>query len=250
MDVKNLLESLDAQVLRGDILGAFDQFFANDVRTLSGPHDVTNTKSQKVEMLRWFLGNVANVNRIERSATAINDNVTESQFLFDFTDRNGNPLVFNEVIRRTWQDGQVIEEYYLLNGTIAPAKTASKIAAPKSDIAAAPKKADAPKPAPAKAAPAAAKAAPAPKTAATSKDDLTKIEGIGPKIAELLNKAGFHTFADVAKSKLADLKAVLDAAGSRFQMHDPSTWAKQAGLARDGKTAELAKLQAELKGGK
>lgn len=89
------------------------------------------------------------------------------------------------------------------------------------------------------------------KTAKTlAKDDLTKIEGIGPKIEELLNKAGIKTFAELAAAKKSSLKEILDAAGSRFAIHDPSTWAKQSNLAANEKWDQLKKLQSELKGGK
>jgi predicted flap endonuclease-1-like 5' DNA nuclease len=102
----------------------------------------------------------------------------------------------------------------------------------------------------AEAKPAAAKVA-APKAAkATGADDLTKIEGIGPKIAELLKTAGIVTFADLSNAKTATLKGILDAAGKRYQMHDPATWPQQAGLAAKGEWAKLEKLQGELKGGK
>ncbi len=85
---------------------------------------------------------------------------------------------------------------------------------------------------------------------ATAKDDLKKIEGIGPKIEELLNAGGFSTFAQVADADVAALKQILTDAGSRYTMHDPTTWPNQASLARDGKMDELKKLQDELKGGK
>jgi predicted flap endonuclease-1-like 5' DNA nuclease len=82
------------------------------------------------------------------------------------------------------------------------------------------------------------------------KDDLTKIEGIGPKINELLNTAGIYTFAKLSSTKYEKLKNILEEAGERFRMHDPSTWPKQADMAAEGKWEELKKLQDELKGGK
>ncbi len=82
------------------------------------------------------------------------------------------------------------------------------------------------------------------------KEDLTKIEGIGPKIAELLNNDGIYSFADLSKASAKKLKGILEAAGSRYQMHDPSTWAKQAKLAAGGKWEALQKWQDELNGGK
>lgn len=82
------------------------------------------------------------------------------------------------------------------------------------------------------------------------KDDLKKIEGIGPKIAELLNNAGIQTFKKLSKTDVKDIKEILLNAGSRFQMHDPGSWPKQAGLAAAGKWDELAVLQEVLDGGK
>jgi len=46
------------------------------------------------------------------------------------------------------------------------------------------------------------------------------------------------------------LKTVLDNAGSRFKMHDPTTWSQQAKLAAKGDWDKLNTLQKELKGGK
>lgn len=82
------------------------------------------------------------------------------------------------------------------------------------------------------------------------KDDLKIVEGIGPKIEELFNKAGIYSFAQLANMSVSQMKEILDKAGSRFQIHDPTTWADQASLARDGKWDELKKWQDELYKGK
>lgn len=240
MTLKQLVDALDAQVVKGDIIAAFDKFAADSCVTLSSPTDKTENKARKMEALQWFFDNIAATNRIERLAVKVGKTATDSQFVFDFTDKSGNRLVFNEVIRRTWKDDKIVEEQYLMNQTIesekpAPAASAStkKATAKKSAEPAADKK-------------------PAAKSAKTTAkaDDLVLIEGVGPKIAELLNAAGITTFAALAETKPAAIKAILEAAGKRYQMHDPATWPKQAALARDGKTAELAKLQDQLKAGR
>lgn len=81
-------------------------------------------------------------------------------------------------------------------------------------------------------------------------DDLKKIEGVGPKIAEVFAAAGIDSFEKLAKSTPEDLKKILDEAGSQFSSHDPGTWPQQASLAAEGKWDELQKLQDELKGGR
>ena len=84
----------------------------------------------------------------------------------------------------------------------------------------------------------------------STKDDLKKVEGIGPKIESLLNDDGIHTWRQLSEAPISRLKEILDAAGSRYRIHDPGTWPRQAGLAADGKWDELEKLQDELKGGR
>jgi small subunit ribosomal protein S1 len=81
-------------------------------------------------------------------------------------------------------------------------------------------------------------------------DDLKIVEGIGPKIEELFNAANILTYADLAKADPASLKEILDAAGSKFQMHDPTSWPMQAELAAEGKWDKLKVWQENAKGGK
>ena len=99
------------------------------------------------------------------------------------------------------------------------------------------------------AAPAKAEKAPAPKKAAKG-DDLKLIEGVGPKIAEVLTEAGIASFQDLANADAAKLREILDDAGSQFASHDPTTWPQQAELAALGKMDELKALQDELQGGR
>jgi len=81
-------------------------------------------------------------------------------------------------------------------------------------------------------------------------DDLTAIEGIGPKINALFKQHGIFTFAQLAEASLERLQAILSAGGPRFAIADPSTWAEQARMARDGEWDALTRFQDSLKGGR
>lgn len=81
-----------------------------------------------------------------------------------------------------------------------------------------------------------------------SADDLTKLEGVGPKVAKILTEAGYATFAALAKADAAEVDKVLDA--NKLQMLDSEGWIEQAKLAAAGDMEGLAKLQDELKGGR
>ena len=100
-------------------------------------------------------------------------------------------------------------------------------------------------------APEAKKEAPAaPKKEAGKKDDLRKIEGIGPKIASLLNDAGILTFAELSQTDAGKIKDILNEAGPRYGFHDPTTWPEQAKMAAEGRWDDLQKWQDESDGGK
>ena len=84
----------------------------------------------------------------------------------------------------------------------------------------------------------------------TSDDiDLTIIEGIGPKYAEILMGAGVTTFAQIAAMSDDEIVTLVKDNGGR-KSASMGTWAEQAKLAAAGDWDGLAKLQDELSGGR
>ncbi|MBS7230568.1 hypothetical protein KHA90_05990 [Flavobacterium psychroterrae] len=81
-------------------------------------------------------------------------------------------------------------------------------------------------------------------------DDLKIVEGIGPKIEVLFNVAGIKTWRDLSETSTERLQSILDSGGENYAIHNPSTWAKQALLAYQGRWQELKDLQKGLLGGK
>jgi len=81
-------------------------------------------------------------------------------------------------------------------------------------------------------------------------DDLKIIEGIGPKIEELFKTSGILTWKALGETSVDRLREILSKAGERYQIHDPSTWPKQAKLAYEGKWQELKDWQNKSDGGR
>jgi len=81
-------------------------------------------------------------------------------------------------------------------------------------------------------------------------NDLKIIEGIGPAIEKILKQGGITSFELLAASNESSLREILSNAGSRFKVHDPSTWPLQASMALNGDWEELKRFQEELNGGK
>lgn len=81
-------------------------------------------------------------------------------------------------------------------------------------------------------------------------DDLTVVEGIGPKISELCRGIGIDTWRGLADTDTADLRSMLDAAGPRYQIHQPESWPRQAELLATGQWEAFVALTDELDGGR
>ncbi|MFT6290684.1 MAG: putative flap endonuclease-1-like 5' DNA nuclease [Ilumatobacter sp.] len=81
-------------------------------------------------------------------------------------------------------------------------------------------------------------------------DDLTAVEGIGPKIAELCRGIGVTTWQELADTKVLELQSMLDAAGSRYAVHKPESWPQQAGLLARGLWDEFTSLTEDLNSGR
>ncbi len=81
-------------------------------------------------------------------------------------------------------------------------------------------------------------------------DDLTAVEGIGPKISGLLHDAGINTWRTLANTEVPKIQGILDAAGKRYKLADPDSWPKQAEMAADGRWDDLQEYQDFLQGGK
>jgi len=86
--------------------------------------------------------------------------------------------------------------------------------------------------------------------ASVKADDLTKVEGIGPKIAELLSSNGINTFAALAAVSADTIQEILSEAGSKFAFHNSATWPAQADMAAKGEWDKLKVWQDELDGGR
>jgi predicted flap endonuclease-1-like 5' DNA nuclease len=99
-------------------------------------------------------------------------------------------------------------------------------------------------------APVAHAVAPAPEQAhhAPHMDDLTVIEGIGPKIASVIQAAGITTLDKLAHANAQELSQIL--LDNNLRLADCTTWPEQAKFAAAGDWEGLKQFQEHLKGGR
>ena len=82
-------------------------------------------------------------------------------------------------------------------------------------------------------------------------NDLKIVEGIGEKIASILNKRGIVTWLQLARSSPEAIRDILlEEGGPSYKIHEPKTWPEQALMAYEGKWTQLKEYQVQLTAGK
>ena len=79
-----------------------------------------------------------------------------------------------------------------------------------------------------------------PKPVYSTKDDLCVIEGVGPKVEEILNSNGIYTWRELTQTPTQNITTMLERAGLT---KDPATWPQQAHMADTGQWDELKAYQ-------
>ena len=80
--------------------------------------------------------------------------------------------------------------------------------------------------------------------------ELQAVEGIGPKISQVLADHGVHNLATLAQTQVERLQEILSEAGARYKLADPATWPEQAKIGVSDGMKALKGFQKSLKGGR
>ncbi|HTI89679.1 MAG TPA: hypothetical protein VL727_03770 [Puia sp.] len=114
MDIKKLNTEVDALVSKGEILAAISKFFADGAATSDHDGTVKNSKKEHLAKIEAFLGGIAKVNSITFHYSGVGDDVSMSEFTFDFDMKDGSKVLWHEILRRVWKDGKIVDEKYFL----------------------------------------------------------------------------------------------------------------------------------------
>lgn len=104
---------LNNRIAAGDVLGALQEFYSDDVVMQEGSsNEPTVGKKANHDRLEGFLSGLKQFNGATLHSSAAGDGVTMSEWTFDMVGGDGTPIIWNEVIRRRWSNGVVVDERY------------------------------------------------------------------------------------------------------------------------------------------
>ncbi len=111
-NVAELDAALNQAVLEGKAMEAFEQYYADDVVMQENNDPPTAGKDPNRERELAFFHSVAEFHRARMLASAVNGDVTFSEWELDFTLKNGARVLLAQVAVRRWKDGRVVAERF------------------------------------------------------------------------------------------------------------------------------------------
>ncbi|MCI0751024.1 MAG: hypothetical protein L0Y35_04245 [Flammeovirgaceae bacterium] len=110
--LNEILSAKNEMVRKGQIVEATEKYFASNAKTTDFDGTITNNKTEMVQKMQGFAGAIAKVNGITLHNTSVGDNVSFAEFTFDFDMKDGSKILWHEILRTVWQNGQIVEEQY------------------------------------------------------------------------------------------------------------------------------------------
>lgn len=115
MNVQELDQALNQQVLSGDIMGAFERYYAEDVVMQENSAEPFVGKAVNRERELQFVNSIAEFHGAAVLSTAVNGDTSFSEWEMDVTFKGGARYKLAQVAVRTWKDSQIVRERFYYN---------------------------------------------------------------------------------------------------------------------------------------
>jgi ketosteroid isomerase-like protein len=112
VDVATLEKQLNDQILKGDILGAFDRYYAENVTMQENSDAPTAGKAANRKREEEFVASVEQIHGVKVGNTAVNGDVSFSEWEYDATYKGGVRVKLAQVAVRRWKNGQIVQERF------------------------------------------------------------------------------------------------------------------------------------------
>jgi ketosteroid isomerase-like protein len=111
-DIGALDRELNQAILAGDILNAFEKFYADDVVMQENDLPAFNGKDVNRKREQDFVGSVQQFHEARLLGEAVNGEISYSEWEYDVTFKNGTRTKLQQVASRRWKNGQVAHERF------------------------------------------------------------------------------------------------------------------------------------------
>lgn len=111
-DIRTKVDDLNAMILQGQIIEAFDKHYHPDVVMVEKNNILAEGKDANRAREQEFLANLEEFRGAEVKAVAAGDGVSMVEWHFDYVHKEWGHMKYDQVAVQRWQDGQIIHERY------------------------------------------------------------------------------------------------------------------------------------------
>jgi ketosteroid isomerase-like protein len=112
IDHATLDRQLNEQIKKGDIMNAFETYYADDVVMQENLDEPRSGKANNRAFEKQFMDSVAEWHRMELLSSAVNGNIAFSEWAYEVTFKNGTRINSAQVAVRRWKDGKISHERF------------------------------------------------------------------------------------------------------------------------------------------
>ncbi len=113
--VQELDKQLNDDVLSGKIMEAFEKYYADDVVMQENSEEPRKGKTENRKAEEQFMASVEAFNGASVKASAVNGDVTFSEWEMDITFKGGSRVTMSQVAVRKWKNGKIVHERFFYN---------------------------------------------------------------------------------------------------------------------------------------
>jgi hypothetical protein len=115
VEVNTLDEQLNKQILSGDVLGAFERFYADNVVMQENSDEPRVGKDFNRKAEQEFFSSVEQFHGAKLLGSAANEDISYSEWEYDVTFKGGQRVKTNQVAARRWSNGKIVHERFYYN---------------------------------------------------------------------------------------------------------------------------------------
>jgi ketosteroid isomerase-like protein len=115
--IKENVEELNAMILQGDIMGAFEKFYAEDIVMQDNETPARVGKDSNREFEKEFVNNLTEFRGAEVKNILISEEagVAAVEWFMDYTHKEWGTRTYTQVAVQRWKDGKIVSEKFFYN---------------------------------------------------------------------------------------------------------------------------------------
>ena len=111
MSIRDNVQAVIDGILKGDILGTFDRWYADDIVMSENGMDERIGKAANRAYEEAFVNGVE-FHGVELGTVIVDGNHASIEWAFDLTPKGGERTVQKQVAIQTWGDGKIVREVF------------------------------------------------------------------------------------------------------------------------------------------